>query len=199
MLARARSGIGPAFLTTILAAAALAQDPPPTPPPAALVTVPALTPVYLRIDADLTSKKSRNGDRFPIHIDEDVRIGDLVVIPAGSAGEGEVIHAAKSGAGGKAGELLIAARYVRVGGLEVRLRSLSLGAAGKDRTDASLATGIFTGPIGLFVVGGVMTIPRDTVAAARTAVELQLPAVAPSSAPAVPQPVDTTTTEGEDQ
>jgi hypothetical protein len=161
--------------------------------PGELVVVPALTPVHLRIDADLSSKKNKNGDRFPIHIDEDVRVGALVVIPAGSAGEGEVIHAAKSGMGGKAGELLVAARFVRVGGQEVKLRSLSLGAAGKDRTDASLATGIFTGPIGLFVVGGVVTIPKDTGAAAKTALDTQLPVVPPSSVPGEPQPVEATT------
>src|SRR5262245_17295900 len=77
--------------------------------PGTLVTVPALTPVYLRIDDELTSKKNKPGDHFPIHIDEDVRVGDVVVIPAGSTGEGEVIHAARSSIGGKAGEILIAA------------------------------------------------------------------------------------------
>jgi hypothetical protein len=210
MLARSLlASLRPAIAALLAACAAFAEEPA-TPPPSAaepvaasqsgaLVTVPALTPVYLRIDAELTSKKSRTGDRFPIHIDEDVRVGDIVVIPAGSAGEGEVIHAAKSGAGGKAGELLIAARYVRVGGKEVRLRSLSLGASGRDRSDAALATAIVAGPIGLFVVGGVMTIPRDSVASAKTAVEMQLPAAAPSAAPQAPpaaaavQSVDTIT------
>ena len=112
------------------------------------------------------------------------------MIPAGSAGEGEVIHAARSGIGGKPGELLVTARFVRVGDREVRLRSFSLGAKGHDRSDASLATSIVTGPFGLFVVGGVMIIPRGTVAGAKTAVEIQLPAVAPTSAPAGQPPVD---------
>jgi hypothetical protein len=152
--------------------------------PGTPMTVPALTPVYIRIDAELTSKTSRNGDRFPIHVDEDVRVGDVVVIPAGSAGEGEVIHAAKSGAGGKPGELLIAARFVRVGDREVRLRSFSLGAKGRDRANAALGTGVVLGPLALFVVGGVMTIPNGTVGGAKTATEIQLPAVAPTSAAA---------------
>ena len=149
-----------------------------------LVTVPALTPLYLRVDEELSSKKHKNGDRFAILIDEDVRIGDAVVIPAGSAGEGEVIHAARSGMGGKAGELLVTARFVRVGNREIRLRSFSLGAKGRDRSDQALGLAIVTGPIGMFVVGGVMTIPRGTVAAAKTAEEIQLPATQ--------RPVDTT-------
>jgi hypothetical protein len=153
--------------------------------PGSQVTVPALTPVYLRIDTELSSKKQKNGDRFPIYIDEDVRIGGSVVIPAGSSGEGEVIHAAKSGIGGKAGELLVTARFVRVADREVRLRSFSLGAKGRDRGDAALALSIVAGPLGMFVVGGAMVIPRGTVAGAKTAEEIQLPAV--------PQPIETTT------
>jgi hypothetical protein len=146
-----------------------------------LVTVPALTPLHIRIDAELSSKKSRNGDRFPIHVDEDVRIGDVVVIPAGSVGEGEVIHAAKSGSGGKPGELLVAARFIRVGEQEIRLRSFSLGAKGRDRSNAALGTGVVLGPLALFVVGGVMTIPSGTAGDAKTATEIQLPAIAPTS------------------
>jgi hypothetical protein len=154
------------------------------------VTVPALTPVYLRIDEELSSKKNKNGDKFPIFIDEDVRIGGTVVIPAGSRGEGEVIHAARSSIGGKAGELLVTARFVRVGDQEVRLRSFSLGSKGRDRGDESLALSVVTGPLGLFVVGGATIIPRGTVAGAKTAVEIQLPAGVPSSAPSGQQPVD---------
>ena len=165
------------------------------PESAPLVNVPAMTPVVLRIDQELTSKKSKEGDRFPIHIDEDVRIGELVVIPAGATGEGEVIHARKSGMGGKAGELIVAARFVKVGDQEVHLRSLNLGSSGKDRSDASLGVAIVTGPIGLFVVGGVMTIPRDTVAGAKTAEAVQLPA----AKPAQQVPVDTTRKGGDDE
>jgi hypothetical protein len=181
MLARAILGLlfaGSADVTEVVPAAVEPVA------PVTLVTVPALTPLYICIDAELSSKKSRNGDRFPIHVDEDVRVGDAVVIPAGSVGEGEVIHAAKSGGGGKPGELLVAARFVRVGEQEIRLRSFSLGDKGRDRSDAALGASVVLGPLGLFVVGGVMTIPSGTVGAAKTATELQLPAVAPTSAPA---------------
>lgn len=151
--------------------------------PGTMVTVPALTPVYVRIDEEISSKKHKNGDHFRIFIAEDVRVGGAVVIPAGSEGEGEVIHAARSGAGGKPGELLVTARFVRVGDLEIRLRSFSLGAKGRDRSDESLAAAIVAGPLGLFVVGGVMIIPRGAVASAKIAMEIQLPALAPVDKP----------------
>src|SRR5689334_2569281 len=83
-----------ALLITTLPAMACAQD------GTALVTVPALTPVVVRLEETVSSNESRPGDRFRITVAEDVHVGGAVVIPAGSAGEGEVIHAARSGAGG---------------------------------------------------------------------------------------------------
>src|SRR5262245_59876277 len=132
MLAR---GLG-LLLGLVFASAVQAQAAPESVPVAvnALITVPALTPVIVRIDSEVSSRTSRMGGRFGITVAEDVRIGDAVVIPAGSTGEGEVIHAAKPGAGGKAGELILAARYVNVGDTQVRLRSFALGVAGKDHS-----------------------------------------------------------------
>src|SRR5689334_9748707 len=79
-----------------------------TVPAAERLRLPALTPVFIKVDQELSSKRSKPGERFRILVAEDVRIGDRVVIPAGSAGEGEVVHAAKSSIGGKAGELILA-------------------------------------------------------------------------------------------
>ena len=118
-------------------------------PAGALVTVPALTPVFVRIDDEISSRASKSGDRFRITVAEDVRVGDSVVIPAGTTGEGEVIHAAKPGAGGKAGELIVAARFVRVGENEVRLRSFALGVAGKDKSVDALAVSFIAGPFAM--------------------------------------------------
>jgi len=161
-------------------------EPPATENAAAPVTVPALTPVIIRIDAEISSRTSKPGDRFGITVTEDVRVGEAVVIPAGSMGEGEVIHAAKRGAGGKAGELIVVARYVRVGDNEIRLRSFALGAAGQDKSVDSLAASIAFGPFGLIQKGGDAYVHRDTLGTAKTALEFKLPAVmgsAPVSAP----------------
>ena len=171
-----------ALLLFALPVAARAQEAAP------LVTVPALTPVAVRIDEPVSSNRNKPGDRFRISVAEDVRIGDVLVIPQGSPGEGEVIHAAKSGAGGKAGELILAARYVRVGDVEVRLRSLALGAAGKDQTSNSLAASMIIGPFAMFVKGGIVTIPAETLGLAKTAVETRLQA---STSPTPPPDVQT--------
>jgi hypothetical protein len=169
-----------ALLITILPGAAMAQD------SVVLVTVPALTPVTVRLEELVSSNENKAGDRFRITVAEDVRIGEQLVVPAGSAGEGEVIHAAKSGAGGKAGELILAARYVRVGDIDIRLRSFALGVVGKDQTGNSLAASMIIGPFAMFVKGGVVIVPPDTLGIAKTALEFKLPArVSTTPAPAV--------------
>jgi hypothetical protein len=174
---------------------AAAIEPAPVAPGTA-VRVPALTPVFLQIDEELSSKTSKPGDHFRLSISEDVIIAGAVVIPAGSAGEGEVIHASRAGAGGKPGEILLAARYVTVGGHEVRLRSFVVGANGKDHTDQALAVGTVVGVFAMFVHGGQIVLPRGTSAGAKTAAEIQLPAL--EAAPPAPLPIDTTTQGEED-
>ena len=166
------------LLALSLPLAALAQEAAsPVAGPGTMVDIPALTPVIVRIDEMISSNKNKPGDRFRISVAEDVRVDNAVVIPAGSAGEGEVIHAAKSGAGGKAGELILAARFVRVGDVVVRLRSFIIGVVGKDHSADALATSFIAGPFAMFVHGGVVTVPRDTQGLAKTASPLQLPTV----------------------
>jgi hypothetical protein len=187
------------LIAVTLAAASLAQVPSEVASePGALVTVPGLTPVIVRIEDEISSKTNKSGDRFKITVAEDVRVGDAVVIPAGSTGEGEVIHAAKSGAGGKAGELIVVARFVRVGDNEIRLRSFALGVAGKDKSVDALAVSFVAGPFAMFQRGGAVVIPRETLGMAKTALEFKLPAeVAPAPVPA-PQPQSVETKVGGD-
>jgi hypothetical protein len=49
-----------------------------------------------------------------------------VVAPAGTPGVGEVVHAAHASFGGKAGELILAVRYLELNGTRIPLRSLPI-------------------------------------------------------------------------
>lgn len=152
---------------------------------ASTVTVPPLTVVPLTLLDALSSETSRTGDRFRLAVAADVKIGDAIVIPQGTIGEGEVIHAARSRGGGKAGELILAARYLQVGDATVRLRSLgAVPQAGKDYAFEALATSFVAGPFALFLRGGVIEVPAGTAALAKTLVETRLPAVSPAVVPA---------------
>ncbi|HEX7374012.1 MAG TPA: hypothetical protein VF277_03505 [Steroidobacteraceae bacterium] len=155
-----------------------------------LVPVPAMTPLRLQLADPISSNASKPGDRFRLVVSEDVRVGDAVVIPAGTTGEGEVIHAAKSGAGGKPGELLLAGRFLRVGEQNVRLRSFVIGGAGRDRMDQALATSFVAGPFAMFVRGGVIVIPVGASGTAKTLESVQLPAVQPGTVETAVSPAE---------
>jgi hypothetical protein len=140
-----------------------------------LYALPALTPIDLIIEQTVSSNEQVNGDRFPLRVAEDVVVDGVVVIPAGARGEGEVVHAARSRAGGKAGELILTARYVKVGDREIRLRSFA-GGSGKDRTKASVGIAATLGFPAFLVRGGEYAIQEGTLANAKTAEAVELPA-----------------------
>ena len=139
-------------------------------------TIPALTPIRVEILATLGSKISKTGEIFPIRLAEPIRIGDRDLVPAGLTGEGEVIHAKKSGGSGAAGELVLAARFLDMNGRHLPLRSMKIAVAGKSHVGsvgtlavASAASPVPFGLIGFFVQGGQVTIAQGTIADAKTA------------------------------
>ena len=152
-------------------------------PPPATHLLPADTEVHLRLLEPVASNTHKHGDRLPLEVVEPVRVDGAIVIPAGARGEGEVVHAAKGGFGGRAGELILASRFVRVGDQTVRLRSFSAG-SGQDRVN--LALGLSFVVVGLFVTGKDISLPAGTDVFAKVAADSML-----SSTPATgPDPVD---------
>ncbi len=147
--------------------------------------LPALTPVDLIIEQSVSSNEQVNGDFFALRVAEDIVVDGVVLIPAGSRGEGQVVHAARSRAGGKAGELILAARYVKVGDREIKLRSFA-GGSGKDRTKASVGIAATLGFPALLVRGGAYVIPEGTLANAKTAEDIELPPAAARDDSAIP-------------
>jgi hypothetical protein len=112
-----------------------------------------------------------------------------VLFAKGTPAIGEVIHAQKSGFGGRGGELIIAARYIEAGTQRITLRSLKPLAgpyAGKNHSDAALAVSMvpYAGLVSLFITGGEIVIPAGTQALALTAVET--PVTVPSNNPVNP-------------
>ncbi|HEX7803656.1 MAG TPA: hypothetical protein VF471_12960 [Pseudoxanthomonas sp.] len=144
------------------------------------------TAVTIEILEPLSSALVKRGDKFRLRLAEPVLAEGKSVLAAGVEGMGEIVHAEKSRSGGKAGELLIAARYLETSGTQVPLRGLKLGGRGKDNTNAAMATAFAVGPLALFVRGREIVIPAGTLAQAKIAKELHLSAQsdAQPSAPA---------------
>jgi hypothetical protein len=80
------------------------------------------------------------------------------------------VHATKSGTGGKAGELILAARYLDTPQGQIKLHS-SFGAAGKDRTKTAIGMTIAVGALGMLVKGKQVELPVGSPISARLAVD----------------------------
>lgn len=173
----AADALQPVGEPTTLAHPAGTADTPPIP------SVPAGTPVVLEIVDTISSDSARRGDRFRLRLAEPVLAGGVAVLPAGLEGQGEIIHAEAARAGGKAGELLLAARYVEHDGRSIALRGMKLGGGGTSQVNAALAVALVTGPFGLLVRGGNIEVPAGTHAQAKLAEALDPASPFPSPTP----------------
>ena len=172
------------------AAAAPAGEASAEPPSADCCTVPARTPVVLEIVEPVGSRTSRTRQTFALRLAEPIVVDGQVVAPAGTPGMGEVVHASRAGLLGRAGELILAARFIEIGGVQVRLRSLRMGRSqGSDPTNAMIAGSLV--PVVSwfmpFVSGGDIEVPAGTFAEAMTAAETVLPPVATTDPDPSPQ------------
>jgi hypothetical protein len=139
--------------------------------PAACCTVTAGTQIEIEIDEAIDSAQRKRGDKFAISLHAPVMVGGTLILPAGTQGVGEVVHAERARGGGKPGELILAARYLELDGRRIPLRGLKLGAAGVDKTHKAMVISAIP-IVGLFspaVHGGEMQVPKGTLANAKIA------------------------------
>ncbi|SMQ62992.1 hypothetical protein SAMN06295984_0795 [Sphingopyxis terrae subsp. ummariensis] len=138
--------------------------------------VPAGTLVHLRIDEDVNSKTHKTGDWYAITLLEPIMLGERTIVPAGTPGRGQVVHAAKSGWGGKAGELILGARYLEYQGQQIPLRGMKLGGVGGNNEGlafgATIAGGLVAMPLVFALNGKNANIPAGMYATAKLAVAL---------------------------
>jgi hypothetical protein len=110
------------------------------------------TDVRLKFANDLSSKTANDGDPVDLILDEDLKVGDIVVAKSGCKAVGEITNAKKAGMMGKAGELNLRLEHLKVGDQRVRLRG-SKGKEGEGRVGAAVALTVLFGPIGLIKHG----------------------------------------------
>jgi hypothetical protein len=161
------------------------QDALAVPPPAPCCIVPARTPIDIEFVDTVNSRANNNGDRFAFRLAEPLIVDGQVVAPAGTPGVGEVVHAAHASFGGKAGELILAVRYLDLNGTRIPLRSLRYGPRqGRDNSGAVTAGAMVTAVVlpvasvlAFVISGGEVNIPAGTRANAMTSTEISLPPV----------------------
>lgn len=130
--------------------------------------IPALTPVQVELSEPLSSRTSVTGQAFAFLLVSPIRIDGVELIAAGTKGQGEVVHAKKTGVG-VGGELVLAARYLQVGDHRLRLRSMHLNGTGRDQQGLAFAVGVAVGFPALFVRGKHIDVPAGAFADVKTA------------------------------
>lgn len=153
-----------------------------------LLQVPAGTTLAFDMVDSLNSKTSQRGDRFSLRLVEPLMLDGQLLIPAGTLAVGEVVHADRAKAGGQAGELILAARYLDWGGRQLPLKAFRAG-LGRNRTDTAMGVMIAAGVAGFLVRGGQIEIAAGSpiTAALREAVELPVLAPVVTTEPALPE------------
>jgi len=133
--------------------------------PAAKLVLKEGTDVKLKFVDDLSSKTAAEGDPVNLVLDEDLKVGDVVVVKAGAKATGTVSNAKKAGMMGKAGELNMRLEHLTAGDQRVRLRG-SKGKEGEGKEGATVALTVLFGPIGLIKHGKNVEIKAGTPLAA---------------------------------
>ena len=164
------------LLLSLSQSVALGQDAPasPTTASAAAPAAPAVpaklilkegTDVKLKFSDDLSSKTANEGDPVNLVLDEDLKVGDVVVVRAGAKATGTITNAKKAGMMGKAGELNMRLEHLKAGDQRVRLRG-SKGKEGEGKVGTAVALTVLFGPIGLIKHGKNVDVKAGTPLAA---------------------------------
>ena len=164
------------LLLSLSQSVALGQDAPAAPPtasaaaPAAPAAATKLilkegTDVKLKFSDDLSSKTANEGDPVNLVLDEDLKVGDVVVVKAGAKATGTITNAKKAGMMGKAGELNMRLEHLKAGDQRVRLRG-SKGKEGEGKVGTAVALTVLFGPIGLIKHGKNVDVKAGTPIAA---------------------------------
>jgi len=193
------TAIGCVLLVPNAAVAQLADPAQPTlvAPAHSCCTIPQGTTIAIEIREAIDSKSALAGHRFPIALKEPVTIDGSIVIPAGTIGGGEIVHVAKARAMGKAGELILAARYLELNGQQIPLRTFRFGGVGKDNRNVTFAATVFVGLPGLAISGGNIRVEAGTVASAKIAADVEIVSERVSSNPNVSIASEPPTKQGE--
>jgi hypothetical protein len=159
------------------------------------------TPVRLRLAQTISSGTAKLNDKVDFEVVEDIKVGNLVVIPQGATAIGTVTEAHPKKSFGRAGKLNVNIDYVRLAnGDKASLRAVKGGSGGSHTaamTGAVVATAIVffpAAPLFFFIKGKNIVIPKGTEISAFVAADTPIdPAKfgnkeAVSSASSTPQP-----------
>jgi hypothetical protein len=111
------------------------------------------TPVPFVFASDVNSKTADVGDKIPLTLVEDLKVGGLIVVKKGTPAVATVTEVEQTGMGGAPGEVFFQVNSLQAGGVLIKLH----GTAAKEGQDkVGKAMGLMfvpVVPVGLFVHG----------------------------------------------
>jgi hypothetical protein len=151
-------------------------------------TLRAGTEVQLRTEEGLDSndKTVREGNHFRMSVAENVMLGNMVVIPAGSPATGEIVDIRRKGMWGKSGRITARVLNVRVGDRLIRLTG-SFDDKGVTGTAGVVAAVVFVPIAGFFMTGTSAKIPAGAGVKAFLDEDVAIAMPAPAPAPVAVQ------------
>jgi hypothetical protein len=146
-------------------------------------------PLRMEEALDSNNKSLREGQQVRLSVASDVRLGNMVVIPAGSPATGEITDLRRKGMWGKSGRITARALNVRVGDRLIRLTG-TFDDKGVTGTAGVVAAIAFVPIAGFFMTGTSAKIPAGggvkafldedlTIAAPAVPAAVVVPAAAP--------------------
>jgi hypothetical protein len=123
---------------------------------------------------DLNSKTAADGDTVEFVLDDDLKVGDTIVVPKGAHALANVTNVKRAGMMGKPGELNVQLQYLVAGDTRIRIRGTK-GREGQSATGATVALTVLFGPIGLIKHGKEVDMPAGTPLVAYVDQDASLP------------------------
>ena len=154
------------------------------------------TPVRMRINRTVSSSDAKQGDNVDFETLDDVKLGDVCVIPKGSTAIATVTEAVPKRRMARGGKLSMNIDYVRMSsGDKLPLRGaqdVKGGGHTGAMTGAMVATGIIffpAAPLFLFMHGKDITIPKGHEVTVYTNTDFDVTKISSRVSPGMPPPV----------
>lgn len=151
--------------------------------------LPANTQVDVTLNSEVSSKKMRQGDRFAVSVSHDVMLGNYVVIPRGTRGNGHISYRTGKGAFGKSAKM-----EIEITDLDLNGRSIPVSGKfrqeGQGNTGATVGTAVAVGVFSAFVTGrsAIFEQGRELRVFTRDSLPVAIPAKAEPAVPAQTEP-----------
>lgn len=123
--------------------------------------LPANTELWLSPNAEVNSKRIKQGAKFDMTVARDVMLGDYVVIPRGARGKGQITFRTGKGAFGKSAKMEFEISELELNGQFIPLRG-HYRIEGGGNTGATVGTAVAVGPFAAFVTGRSAIVAQGT-------------------------------------